>query len=77
MVRDKVGEDGQDEGGDIEERKRVLRHASSLNRADVIKKVVRRSPQVQVASESQRVRLLYVKLLYCYERAWSRTALST
>lgn len=36
------------EGGDIEERKRVLRHASSLNRADVIKKVVHRSPQAQV-----------------------------
>lgn len=30
-----------DEGGSTEERKRVLRHASSLNRADVVSKVVR------------------------------------
>lgn len=29
------------EGGDTEERKRVLRHASSVDRADIISKVVR------------------------------------
>lgn len=33
------------EGGDTEERKRVLRHASSVNRADIISKVVRRTFQ--------------------------------
>lgn len=40
----------EERGGDIEERQRVLRHASSLNRADVIKKVVCRSLSVSGAA---------------------------
>lgn len=46
MARDHNKQEGQEEdaqGGDRDERKRVLRHASSLNRADVIKKVVCRT----------------------------------
>lgn len=44
MARDrKKQEEDEGQGGDMEERKRVLRHASSLNRADVIKKVVCRT----------------------------------
>lgn len=53
MAREGGGKDGQEKGGDIEERKRVLRHASSLNRADVIKKVVRCSHQAQVLNDSK------------------------
>lgn len=47
-AQDKSDRTMQEKDGDLEERKRVLRHASSLNRADVIKKVVRRSSPLQV-----------------------------
>lgn len=44
MAGDLEKQGDEESGGAIEERRRVLRHASCLNRADVIKKVVLLQP---------------------------------
>lgn len=49
MARDRAKQGPGDSGGGLQERRRVLKHASSLDRSDIIRKVVLRqqpSPQL-------------------------------